>query len=101
MGKKKDKVIPKRIAGVKLPKQLRRTGEALLTAAQSPQGRMALMAGMSVLSSHGAQARRAAADEAPLGPGEARDAPIDPAKVVQTVSIVANEVLNKLFAGKR
>ena len=99
MGKKKDRIIPKRIGGVKLPKQLRKTGEALIQQATTPEGRATLMQGLSAAAAMigAAQARpkpeRAANDAQP--------APVDPAKMVQTVGIVANEVLGKLFTGKR
>lgn len=46
--KKKAKAgkLPKRVLGVKIPKELRRTGEALIATAASPQGREMLATGL-------------------------------------------------------
>lgn len=41
--------LPKRIAGVKLPKELRKSGNALIATAASPVGREVLRAGMAAL----------------------------------------------------
>lgn len=55
MGKKKDAKkgvkIPKEIAGVKLPKDLRKKGEAIIEAAQSPVGREVILSGLAALAS--------------------------------------------------
>ena len=48
MAKTKKTKIPKRIAGVKLPKDLRRKGEAILEKANSPAGREMLAAGLTM-----------------------------------------------------
>ena len=72
MGKKKDKPaegaaapgfkLPKEIAGVKVPKALRKQGEALIAHAQGPAGRELMAAGLAVA---------AAAIAAKTGPGQA------------------------------
>lgn len=105
MGKKKDgkpeKVIPKRVAGMKLPKELRRTGDRLIAQATTPAGRAALARGLSTAAAMAGTAARAQ-QPAPR-PGHAANdgAAPDPAKLAQTVGIVANEVLGRLFTGKR
>lgn len=115
MGRKKDDKrarIPKRIAGVKLPKGLRRTGEALLDKAASAEGRAALAKGLTVaatLANIANERGRAAAPQPakaePVAAAPANDAapcppaaPLDPVKVAEAVSTVANEVLGRLFA---
>ena len=48
---KKDKKafrIPKKVAGVKVPKEARRAGEALLERASSPHGRQAIASGLAM-----------------------------------------------------
>jgi hypothetical protein len=48
MGKKKKAKLPKEVMGVKLPKEVRAIGGALLEKAQSPQGREMLAAGLTM-----------------------------------------------------
>ena len=53
MSKKQKKAkpgkLPKRIAGVKIPKDLRKSGDALIATAASPIGREVMMAGLASL----------------------------------------------------
>lgn len=51
MAKKKDKKgkLPKEIAGIKIPKEFRKTGEALIATANSPAGRELLMSGAAAM----------------------------------------------------
>ena len=119
MGRKKDKAaktakIPKRVGGFKLPKEVRRKGDALLARAASPEGQAALAKGLTVAASLATAAaersKRAHAAVSP-GPGESAEGaagagpsptpPVDPAKVVEAVQTVANEVLGRLFGGKK
>lgn len=59
--KAKKRRIPKEIAGVKIPKDLRRQGEALIDAANSPAGRTLLLSGLAtVVTSAMAKAARPA-----------------------------------------
>lgn len=51
--------IPKRVAGVKLPKELRKSGNLLIETANSPIGREVLVSGLMAVIA-GATARRAA-----------------------------------------
>ena len=46
MGKKKAPKLPKQIAGVKIPKELRKSGGALLAKVNTPAGRELLAAGL-------------------------------------------------------
>lgn len=41
--------IPKEIAGIKIPKELRKTGEALIATANSPAGRSMLISGATAM----------------------------------------------------
>lgn len=101
--------IPKRIAGMKLPKELRRKGEALIAAADSPAGREVIAKGLTIaatLASAAAARSQVAKAEAgepgPSGEGAAPPSPpIDPAKMVEAVSTVADAVLGRIFGAKR
>lgn len=117
MGKKKDKSakagrIPKRIGGVKLPKELRHKGEALLAKAASPEGRAALAKGLTVAATlanlaaeRGKTAARPAKPEPAAAPANdaapSPAAPVDAQKVAEAVSTVANEVLGRLFGARK
>ncbi len=46
MGEKKKKRIPKTVAGVKVPKELRRAGEKLLDQAQRPETQAKIAPGL-------------------------------------------------------
>ena len=115
MGKKKDKgaKIPKHIAGIKLPKDVRRKGEALIAQATSPAGQaviakgLTMAAGLATAAAARSQQARAARpltpDESGEGgpspaPAPAPATPVDPAKIVEAVTTVANVVLGRLFS---
>src|SRR5947209_5210132 len=101
MGKKKDKMagaatggtkIPKQIAGVKLPKDLRRKGEALIAKATSPQGQAALAKGLTMAATLATAAvERSKARAKPEGAtaepaaGGAQAAPVDPKKAAEAI----------------
>ena len=53
--------IPKRIAGVKLPKELRKVGNALIEQAQSPEGRAMIGKGIGAVAALALAARAQAA----------------------------------------
>lgn len=118
MGKKKDKAakadgatkpgrIPKRIGGVKLPKELRHQGEALMAKAASPEGRAALARGLTLAATFANFAVERGKAKAPSPgadapePAAATPPPIDPAKMVEAVTTVADAVLGRLFGGKK
>lgn len=107
---KKKGTLPKRIAGVKIPKELRRKGDALIEKANSPAGREAIAAGltMAAAAASAAVAKRAAAKPAPAeeqpAPGAAPSgttkAP-DPQAIAAAVSQAAEAVLGKFFAARK
>ena len=117
MGKKKDKAakggpkIPKEIGGVKLPKELRRKGEALIAKAATPEGRAAIAKGLTVAATlatlaveRGKKARADAPKPQPAA-SPANDAappqPLDADRIAETVNTVADAVLGRLFGGKK
>ena len=84
--------IPKKVAGVKVPKQLRKKGNALIEKANSPAGREAIAAGLTIAATAlaakaSAKAARAAAPhegqpqppEPPQTPSRPGQPGIDPA----------------------
>ena len=106
-GKKKGKTIPKHIGGVKLPKELRRQGEALIAKANSPEGRAAIAKGLTMAAAVATAAAaksqaRAAVDAARSdGTQAAGAAPLDGEAIAQAVSNVADAVLGRLFGAKK
>lgn len=113
MARKKDKSgtgkIPKRVAGIKLPKDVRRKGEALIAQATSPAGQAAIAKGLTMAAglASAAVARREqarTADPAQSGEGSAPPPPtppVDAAKVVEAVQTVATVVLGRLFGAAK
>lgn len=122
MSKKKDKAdkgankgtdkaagpkIPKQIAGFKLPKELRKTGETLIAQAKSPAGQAVLAKGLTMAAGLATMAAARSAQAAAPKPGESAEGvaapspapapPLDPAKIVETVNTVAEAVLGRLF----
>ena len=111
MGKKKDgtgKVrLPKRVAGVKVPKELRKGAEALVAQAQSEAGRAALLQGVSVVAGIAATAARAAAAKAtaaaqqpaatPAEPVAAANTPPKGDAIAQAVTAGIDAALGRLF----
>lgn len=69
MAKKKHKPgkIPKQVGGIKIPKELRKTGDALIATARSAAGRELLMAGAAAMVSSIAARTRATSDQ-PITP---------------------------------
>ncbi len=117
---KTKKKLPKRIAGVKIPKELRAAGGALLEKADSPAGREMLAAGLAMLATGAAAAATAAAQKhraapragvapTPPVPPEAPDAPSrpgepglgDPQALADAIGNAADAVLTRLFGAKR
>ncbi len=109
MAKTKKTKIPKRIAGVKLPKELRKTGEAILEKANSPQGREMLAAGLTMAAAAAtaavARSREKAAAAKPVGQAETADAGkpgvTDPQAFANAVGGMAEAALGKFFAAKK
>ena len=108
MAKTKKTKIPKRIAGVKLPKELRKTGEAILEKANSPAGREMLAAGLTMAAAAAtaavARSREKAEDKATTGaaadhPG--KPATPDPMALANAIGGMAEAALDKFFATKK
>lgn len=117
MTKKKGKV-PKRIGGVKIPKELRRKGDALIDRVSSPAGREMLAAGLSmavaaasaaVVKARAEREARSAPPTPPVPPGPpvpprapqgTHKAP-DPQVIADAVGQAAELVLARLFGGKK
>lgn len=119
---KKDKKgfrIPKEIGGIKVPKEARRAGEALIEKASSPAGRQAIASGIAMAATAAAAvaARQARAqcskeDEASSaestaeaaganGGTKADGATVDPNRVVDALSDAAGAFMSSLFAKQR
>ncbi len=117
MGKKKKAKLPKEVLGVKLPKELREAGGALLEKANSPQGREMLAAGLTMAAAAATaavakgRAKREAAASAPPSAAatkapEPETAPQgtqtqpDPQAIAAAVGKAAEAMLGRLFGGK-
>ncbi|MGP7794743.1 hypothetical protein [Sphingomonas sp. CLY1604] len=118
MGKKHKKAkLPKEVLGVKLPKEVREVGGALLQKANSPQGREMLAAGLTMAAAAAtaavakgrAKREPAAAAEPPEAP-RAPDAPVppqgtqtqpDPQAIAEAVGKAAEAMLGRLFGAKK
>lgn len=71
--------LPKTVAGIKIPKELRKSGEALIATAASPLGREVLMAGVAALVAGAASRMMASPDVSPKTPPDpATPAPPSP-----------------------
>lgn len=126
MGKKKKAKLPKEVMGVKLPKEVREIGGALLEKAQSPQGREMLAAGLTMAAAAAtaavakgrAKREAAAAPETPVSPvppasAEGPEPPVppvppqgtqmqpDPQAIADAVGKAAEAMLGRLFGEKR
>ena len=113
MSKKKKQGIriPKRVGGVKVPKEWREGGEALIAQAQSPAGRAAIAKGVSVVAGLALTAAKSAGRSAEVktaAPAKAPEtgtaamggpSPTPPAdQIAQAVGAGVEAVLGRLFA---
>lgn len=106
-GKKSGFKIPKEIGGIKVPKEARRAGEALIEKASSPAGRQALASGLAMAASMAAaaaarQSRPTAARPAEPDP-EKRDpgtSGTDATRVADALGDAANAFMNRVFGHK-
>lgn len=101
MAKKKNAKLPKKIAGVKIPKKLRKSGGKLIEVASTPAGRELIAAGLvaagSALAAKAQRARRSS-DNAPADR-------VDPAErgaqmagqIGATLGAAANAALDRLL----
>ena len=125
MGKKTKKAkLPKEVLGIRLPKEVREAGGALLEKANSPQGREMLAAGLTMAAAAATaavakgRAKREHAAERPVPPvpptpGAAPEPPRspeppqgtqtqpDPQAIAEAVGKAAEAMLGRLFGGKK
>ncbi len=108
--------LPKEIAGFKLPKELRKSGDALIEKANSPEGRQAIASGLAMVgglvAANAARKQAAAAAtpapeatkpepaaaktaEAPPAPGKPG---IDPQHISDQIGAAADMLLGRIFA---
>jgi hypothetical protein len=103
MARKKSAKLPKRIAGVKIPKKLRKSGGKLIEAASTPAGRELIAAGLVAAGSALAAKARTARRRADDAPGDR----LDPAErgaqmagqIGATLGAAANAALDRLLGG--
>lgn len=99
--------LPKKIAGVKIPKELRKSGEALIATAASPVGREMLMTGIAAMLAKAAMRMQTpprptgpAAPPPPRSPAAPDATPFDPEaagaqmarRVFEAIGIVADKI---------
>jgi len=98
---KKGKRIPKKIGGLKIPKELRRAGEELLDKANSTMGREIIASGLTMAAAAASAAamkhRMKAAPE--RKPGDAGTG--DPRHVGDVVGDMAEAVLDRIFGARK
>lgn len=109
-GKKSGFRIPKEIGGMKVPKEARRAGEALIEKASSPAGRQALASGLAMAATFAAaaaarQSRQPGSSGGTFhnGASARKDrgaAGIDPTRVADAFGEAANAFMNKVFSSK-
>lgn len=98
--------IPKRIAGVKIPKPLRKSAEALITEVEKPETRAMLASGAAMLVGAviAAQAKRGAPAAAPAAATSNEGGAPPPAsegdRLVDAFSALARSALDGVFAKK-
>jgi hypothetical protein len=105
--------IPKEIAGFKVPKELRKKGEALIERANSPEGRQAIASGLAMVGGLVAAnaARKAEAKAAPEAarPDAAKAEPkaeaakpgtpgTNPQQMADQIGAAADMLLGRIFA---
>jgi hypothetical protein len=116
-GTKPKMKIPKEIAGFKVPKELRKKGEALIERANSPEGRQAIASGLAMVgglvAANAARKQAEAAAKPEPKPAEPKpeaakadaakpDAPgkagIDPQQMADQIGAAADMLLGRIFA---
>ncbi len=116
MSKTKKVKLPKRIGGVKIPKELRQAGGAILDKANSPAGREMIAAGLTMAAAAATAAvrkqRGAARPSTPPAAPETPDVPLaptrpgepgigDPQALADAIGNAADAVLTRLFGAKK
>jgi hypothetical protein len=103
---KKDKKgfrIPKEIGGIKVPKEARRVGQALIEKAASPEGRQVLASGLAMAATAAAavaarQARDQGANAKGASDADDQRAPVDPGRLADALGGAATAFMASLFA---
>lgn len=98
---KKAKRIPKRIGGLKIPKELRHAGEALLDKANSPAGREIIAAGLTMAAAAASAAARKQRTEAHRATRPGDPGTVDPQRVAEAVGDMADIVLDRIFRPRK
>lgn len=107
--------IPKRIGGVKVPKELRKAGNSLIERAQGPEGREMLVGALAVAATTATAAfakaavqRSAAAHASPEAQSPGNDTSLhgqrsgaDPQVLNEALNTVAEQVLGRLFGARK
>lgn len=105
-GKKSGFRIPKEIGGMKVPKEARRAGEALIEKASSPAGRQALASGLAMAATvaAAAAARQTRPHSSSPEPGTAKDGVgaggTDAGRVADALGEAAQAFMNRIFSHK-
>lgn len=118
--KQKKAKLPKEVLGIRLPKEVREVGGALLEKANSPHGREMLAAGLTMAAAAASAAvakgkaqRQATRPTPPAPDGPAADASTpppgaqgtqtqpDPQAIAEAVGKAAEAMLGRLFGGTR
>ena len=105
-GKKSGFRIPKEIGGVKVPKEARRAGEALIDKANSPAGRQALASGLAMAATvaAAAAARQTRHHDSSSKPDAPKAGPgaggTEANRVADAIGEAANAFMNRIFGQK-
>ena len=110
MSKKTGK-IPKKVAGMKIPKALRKSGAKLLEQANTPKGREVIASGLAMVAAVAASRAKARHDAAPPSTGtptpaecgegtSSARATVDPGEIVDALSAAAGAFVNGLMGRK-
>lgn len=98
--------IPKKVAGVKVPKEARRAGEALLEKASTPQGRQAIASGLAMAATAAAsvaarQARGPAPAAEPVSGKPGEPGIRDTHRAGEAIGRAVETMFDRFFAQRR
>lgn len=97
--------MPKDIGGFKVPKDLRKTGEAIIEKANSPEGRQVIAAGLAMATTAAVAAMERQKAKKPAEPEPAAQKPGDPGTqspqaVADAIGQAAEMMLGRFFGKK-
>ncbi|MGY4398609.1 hypothetical protein ACVWZA_003817 [Sphingomonas sp. UYAg733] len=95
--------LPKRIAGIKVPRELRKSGAALLEKANSPIGREVIAAGITAIVAAAARSqagRKVTAKATETASNAAQTGVDDVRQIADAISVAASAVMQRLFEKK-